>query len=137
MSLGVKYKSLWKWWLIWHNKSIRGWNNMAYSKKSNIRHRYIGRQPSYRDIWNRTAVKSVPTSFRSILTHYFLYKYIVWSYIFISLLSSMLFSTLLIACTISVVPVRRLSSSVCLWVSENIYGYSYVDSEMQVKIIAI
>ncbi len=73
---------------------------------------YSGQQPSYRDIWNRTAVKSVPISFRSIFTHYFLYKYIVWSLIFISLLSSMFSSTLLIACTISVVPVQWLSLSV-------------------------
>ncbi len=66
---------------------------------------YTGWQPSYRDIWNRTAIKSVPTSFRSIVTHYFLYKYIVWTHIFISLLSSVFSSTLLIACTISVVTV--------------------------------
>ncbi len=35
---------------------------------------YTERQPSYRDIWNRTAVKSVPTSFRSIylLTIFFI-----------------------------------------------------------------
>ncbi len=48
-------------------------------------------------------LKSGPTSFRSIYTHYFLYKYIVWSHILISSLSSMFSSTLLIACTISVV----------------------------------
>ncbi len=75
-------------------------------------HSYTGRQPSYRDIWNYTAAKSVPTSFRSILTHYFLYKYIVWSHILIFLLSSMFSSTLLFDCTISVVPVRWLSLSV-------------------------
>ncbi len=69
-------------------------------------------QPSYRDNWNCTAVKSGPKSFRSILTYDFLYKYIVWSHIFISLLFSMFSSTLLIACTISVIPVRWLSSSV-------------------------
>ncbi len=44
--------------------------------------------------------------FRRILTHYVLYKYIVWSHIFISLLTSVFSSTLLIACTISVFPVR-------------------------------
>ncbi len=66
----------------------------------------------YRDIWNCTAVKSVPTLFRSIFTDYFLYKYIFWSHMFISLLSSMFSSTLLIGCTISVVPVQWLSSSV-------------------------
>ncbi len=63
-------------------------------------------------IWNRTAIKSVPTSFISILTHYFLYKYIVWYHIFISLLSSMFSSTPLIAYIISVVPVQWLSSSI-------------------------
>ncbi len=73
---------------------------------------YTGRQPSYKDKWNRTAVKSCPTSFRSILTHYYLYKCIVWSHIFISSLSSMFSSTLWIACTISVVLVRWLSSSI-------------------------
>ncbi len=73
---------------------------------------YTGQHPSYRNICNHTAVKSVPTSFRSIPTQYFLYKYIVLSHIFISLLSSMFSSTLLIACTTSVVPVRWLSSSV-------------------------
>ncbi len=73
---------------------------------------YSGRQPSYRDNWNCTAVKSSRTSFRSILTHYFLDKYIVWPHIYISLLSSMFSSTFLKACTISVVPVRWLSSSV-------------------------
>ncbi len=59
-------------------------------------HTNTGRQPSYRDNWNWTALKSVPTPFRSILTHYFLYKYIMRSHIFISLLSSMFSSTLLI-----------------------------------------
>ncbi len=39
--------------------------------------RYTGRQASHRDIWNHTAIKSIPTSFRSIVTHCFLYKYIV------------------------------------------------------------
>ncbi len=73
---------------------------------------YIGQQPSYRDNWNCAAVNSGPTLFRSILTHCLLYKYIVWSHIFISLLSSMFSSTLLIVCTISVVPVRWLSLSV-------------------------
>ncbi len=73
---------------------------------------YTGRQPSYRGNWNCTAVKSGPTSFRSILTNYFLYKYIVCSNIFISLLSSMFSSTFLCAWTISVVPVWWLSSSV-------------------------
>ncbi len=58
------------------------------------------------------SVKGGPISFRSILTYYFLYKCIVWSHIFISLLSSMFSSTLLIVCTISVVPVRWLSLSV-------------------------
>ncbi len=57
-------------------------------------------------------LKSGPTSFRSILTNYFLYKYIVWSHIFISLQSSLFSSPLLIACTTSVVPVRWLSLSV-------------------------
>ncbi len=81
---------------------------------------YTGRQPSYKGNWNWTAIKSCPTSFRSILTHYFLYKYIILSHIFISLLSSVFSSTLLIACTISVAPVRWLSSSVIQHISSTL-----------------
>ncbi len=87
---------------------------------------YNGRQPSYRDNCNCTAVTSGPTSFRSILTHYFLYKYIVWSHIFIALLSSMFSLTLLIVCTISVVPEQWLSiKRTCKKMFARLYGIYY------------
>ncbi len=69
---------------------------------------YTRRQPSYSDSWSRTVIKSVLTSFRSIHTHCFLHKYIVWHRNFIYMQSSMLSFTLLIACTTSDVTVRWL-----------------------------
>ncbi len=86
---------------VWCHNTL--WRHIMFHLWMNCTMIYTGRQPSYRDNWNCTAVKSGPTSFWSILTHYFLFKYIVWSHMFISLLSLKFSLTLLIVCTISVV----------------------------------
>ncbi len=81
---------------------------------------YTRRQPLYSDSWSCTIIKSVLTSFRSIHTHCFLHKYIVWYGNFFYMQSSMVSFTLLIACTTSDVAVWRLSSSITWPISPNI-----------------
>ncbi len=73
-------------------------------------------------------LKVVPHHSKAYVLTIFFRKYIVWSHISIYLLSSMFSSTLLIARTISVFPVRWLSSTV-----PQIYTSSHLAAEISVQ----